>query len=265
MGAIFDSHAHLEDESFDRDREQVVKRAVEGGLKAVLCPASSRESIKVILGIIDDYPLLYGAAGIHPHEALSFNDEVSEEIFAALGHDRVVAVGEIGLDYHYDFAPRHSQKKIFARQMEMAVESNIPVVIHVREAHGDAVALLQDFAPCRGVMHCFSGSVELAERYMDMGFHIGLGGALTFRNARKSVEVCTHVPMNRLLVETDAPYMAPVPFRGRRNEPAFVIEVIKRIANIKKSDVDKVAQSTCNNASSLFGLESGFSETGDNL
>lgn len=253
---LVDSHAHLDDEKFDEDRQEMLERAIKAGMSAIICPACSPSSLKPIEKLVTENSMLYGAAGIHPHDASDYTGEVEDKILELLENENFVALGEIGLDYHYDFSPRDLQKRVFERQLEMARDTSAPIIVHVREAHGDAVEMLKRFAPLTGVMHCFSGGVELADQYIGMGLHIGIGGALTFKNARKPVEVVNHIPLDRLLVETDAPYMAPVPLRGKRNEPAFVQKVVEKIAEIRSITIEDAANITADNANRLFGIAS---------
>ena len=225
------------------------------------CPAktswasSTRRAAQKSVWLAEKYPFLWAAAGIHPEEAAGAGEEDLAICRRLLGHPRVVAVGEIGLDYHYeDACPRETQLLWFRRQLALAVELDKPVIVHDREAHEDVLRLLEEFRP-RGVVHCFSGSVEMMRQVVRMGMYIGLGGAVTFKNARKPVEVAAAVPADRLLLETDAPYMAPVPFRGRRCDSSLIACTAERIAEIRGVEMTELLEQTARNARTLFQIE----------
>ncbi len=250
-GNIFDSHAHYNDEQFDADRNSLLTSMPEVGIVGVInCGTDVRTSLDS-LAMANEYDFVYAACGIHPEEAHNINSGDFEKIEQMLKLNKCVALGEIGLDYHYDFVPRKIQRDVFERQLDMAVKNDIPVIIHDREAHGDTLELLKKYRP-KGVLHCFSGSVETAREIVDLGMYIGLGGAVTFKNAVKPVEVATMVPIDRLLVETDCPYMSPVPMRGKRNNSFFITYVAEKIGEIRQCDPQTILDITCANAIRLF-------------
>lgn len=255
MPAIFDSHAHYDAEAFDEDREALLASLPGKNVAGVVNAASDAASAQKSVWLAEKYPFLWAAAGIHPEEAAGAGEEDLAICRRLLGHPRVVAVGEIGLDYHYeDACPRETQLLWFRRQLALAVELDKPVIVHDREAHEDVLRLLEEFRP-RGVVHCFSGSVEMMRQVVRMGMYIGLGGAVTFKNARKPVEVAAAVPADRLLLETDAPYMAPVPFRGRRCDSSLIACTAERIAEIRGVEMTELLEQTARNARTLFQIE----------
>lgn len=251
MNNIFDTHAHYNTEQFDTDRNEILASLPDAGIVGIInCGTdvlSSRESLK----LAENYDFVFAACGIHPEDAQGVKDDDFAEIEGLLKHEKCVALGEIGLDYYYDFVPRDLQLETFERQLQIAVSCDIPVIIHDREAHGDTLRLLKKYKP-KGVTHCFSGSVETAKEIVNLGMYIGLGGAVTFKNAVKPVEVASYVPMDRLLLETDCPYMAPVPKRGKRNNSAYIEFVAEKIGEIKKINPQSVADECCQNALILF-------------
>lgn len=253
---IVDSHAHYDDEQFDADRDEVLKRIQQQGVVRVVNPASNLDSARKCIELSETYDFLYCAVGIHPHDSKEFSEETLESIREMASNKKVVAIGEVGLDYHYDFSPQNIQKECFAAQIQLALELKLPLIIHDREAHRDVLDIIkaEKGYEAGGVFHCFSGSVELARTVLDLGFYIALGGAVTFKNAVKPVEVAKYVPADRLLVETDSPYMAPVPYRGKRNDSGYLHEIIQKIAEIRGSDFDVIANTTAQNANRLFGL-----------
>jgi hydrolase, tatD family len=255
MPAIFDSHAHYDAEAFDEDRDALLASLPGKNVVGVVNAASDAASAQKSVWLAEKYPFLWAAAGIHPEEAAGAGEEDLAICRRLLGHPRVVAVGEIGLDYHYeDACPRETQLLWFRRQLALAVELDKPVIVHDREAHEDVLRLLEEFRP-RGVVHCFSGSVEMMRQVVRMGMYIGLGGAVTFKNARKPVEVAAAVPADRLLLETDAPYMAPVPFRGRRCDSSLIACTAERIAEIRGVEMTELLEQTALNARTLFQIE----------
>ena len=250
---MIDTHCHLEMKAFDGDRDEVIRRAREAGLEAVITIGSDLAGCKGAVELAGRYGLVYATVGIHPHDASSFNDETFAQLRTWIKKPRVVAVGEIGLDYHYDHSPRDVQREVFARQLSFARESDLPVVVHSREAKADTLRILEESGVNRGVMHCFSGDVDMAAKALSMGLHISIAGPITFRNASRLKEVARMVPDERLLVETDAPYLTPEPFRGRRNEPAYVVHVAQELADLRgvsPRDIDRI---TTLNARRLFG------------
>lgn len=253
MKNIFDSHAHYNDEQFDIDRDSLLASLPEAGIVGVInCGTDVKSSLESI-AMAEKYPFVYAACGYHPEAADEANDEKISEIEKMLSHEKCVALGEIGLDYHYDFVPKSVQLEVFEKQFQMAVKHDIPVIVHDREAHGDTMALLKKYRP-KGVLHCFSGSVETAKEVLNLGMYIGLGGAVTFKNAVKPVEVARMLPLDRLLLETDCPYMAPVPMRGKRNNSAYIEYVAEKIAEIKNMSAQEILDITTENTRRLFKL-----------
>ena len=251
---IFDSHAHYDDAAFDADREAFLAELPQKGVcRAVDCGADLASSHRAAQ-LAEQYPWIFFAAGIHPEEAHDLPADWEKQLEAMLALPKAVAVGEIGLDYHFkENPPRETQKAVFARQTEIAAAHGLPIIVHDREAHGDTMEILQKYKP-RGVVHCFSGSVEMAREVLKLGMYIGLGGAVTFKNARVPVEVAKMVPPDRLLLETDCPYMAPVPFRGKRNDSSLIAYTAERIAEIRGEDAQKLIDRACRNAETFFGI-----------
>ncbi|GAB6179079.1 TatD family hydrolase [Desulfotomaculum defluvii] len=252
---LIDSHAHLDNERFNEDQTQVIARCEEK-LTAVINVGydlvSSGRSVK----LADSYPFIYAAVGIHPHDAKEAPEKYLEQLRKMAEHPKVVAIGEIGLDYYYDLSPRDIQKKVFREQLQLAKELNKPFIIHDRDAHGDIMQILREEAPypAGGVMHCFSASWEIAQECMKLGLYISLAGPVTFANAGKLKDIAEIVPLDRLLVETDCPYLTPVPHRGKRNEPAYVQYVVDHVARLKNMDAQELAQRAAENTIRLFGL-----------
>ncbi|MBO5252374.1 MAG: TatD family hydrolase [Clostridia bacterium] len=253
---IFDSHAHYESEQFDADREELLGSFLpQKGVVGVINMGSDMESLRQTVELCDKYDYFYGAVGIHPECAADLPEDWLEQVEALLSHPKIVAVGEIGLDYHWeDACPREKQKEVFLAQLELAKKHDLPVVIHDREAHGDMMEILRKYKP-KGVVHCFSGSVELARETVALGMYIGLGGVVTFKNARHSVEVAKDIPLDRLLTETDAPYMAPVPFRGKRCDSSMIAYDAAKIAEVRGITAGEVLAAGCENACRLFKIE----------
>lgn len=253
MRNIFDSHAHYNDEQFDIDRDSLLASLPEAGIVGIInCGtdvASSQESLKMA----EKYPFIYAACGYHPESALEFTDDNLLEIENMLSHEKCVAVGEIGLEYHYDFVPKDVQKHVFEKHLELAVKYDMPVIVHDREAHADTMELLKKYKP-KGVLHCYSGSAEMAKEIIKLGMYIGLGGAVTFKNAVKAVEVAAMLPLDRLLLETDCPYMAPVPMRGKRNNSAYIEFVAEKIAEIRNMSAQEILDITAENTKRLFDI-----------
>ncbi|MEW5747150.1 MAG: TatD family hydrolase [Nitrospirota bacterium] len=259
---MIDTHCHLEMDAFDRDREEVIRRAREAGLDALITIGSDFEGCKGAVEIARKYDFVYATVGIHPHDAKDFGDEVFDRIKEWTGISRqgasrsskVVAVGEIGLDYHYDHSPREVQREVFIKQLQYAKEADLPVVVHSREAKEDTLRILETSGIRKGVMHCFSGDREMAERVLMMGLHISIAGPVTFKKATQLQEVAKLIPDEYLLVETDAPYLAPEPHRGKRNEPAYVVNTARFIAQLRGVSFEDIDRITTVNAKRLFGI-----------
>lgn len=254
---LFDTHVHLNDDQFDEDLEEVIERARENGVERVVVVGFDEKTIKRAIELIDTYDFMYAAIGWHPVDAIDLTDSYLEWIEELTAHPKVVAIGEIGLDYHWDKSPKDVQQVVFRRQIQLAKKLNLPIIIHNREATEDVVTILEEegAAEVGGIMHCFSGSPETAKRCLDMNFYISLGGPVTFKNAIKPKEVAKAVPLDRLLIETDCPYLAPHPYRGKRNEPSYVRLVAEQIANLKEVSFEEVAKATTENANRLFKIQ----------
>jgi len=254
---IFDSHAHYDDEAFNEDRDELLKELNESGVIGILNCSSSYESIAKTCEIINKWDFVYGAAGIHPENALEFTEERKIEICKVIKNNpKIIAVGEIGLDYYWAENPsREVQRNVFRSQMKIAQDYNLPVVIHDRDAHGDTLEIMKEFPGVKGVVHCFSGSVEFAKESLKLGYYIGVTGVVTFKNAKKLLEVVKDVPIEKLLVETDCPYMAPEPNRGKRNKSDYIEYIIEQIALIKEIDPKQVNIQVNDNFYRLMKLE----------
>ncbi|MFL0266553.1 TatD family hydrolase [Candidatus Clostridium radicumherbarum] len=252
---IFDSHAHYDDESFNEDRETVIKELKAKGIVGVLNCGASLEGARASVKLADTYDFFYAAVGIHPEDANSFNDSVLAELREMAKNEKVRAIGEIGLDYYYEEnPPRDIQKSVFKAQMQLAKELNLPVVIHDRDAHGDTLNILKEFTEVKGVLHCFGGSTEFARECVKLGYYIGFTGVVTFKNAKKIIDVAKEVPLERILVETDCPYMAPVPYRGQRNRSDFIKYIIEKLSELKGISEEEIAAATINNVKRMLKL-----------
>ena len=254
---IFDTHAHLLDDHFDSDREQLIASLADNNVKLVMEACTDLGYLEKLIPFIERHPMIYGAAGLHPEELGPYALSDLDAVESALAHEKIKAVGEIGLDYYWpENPPREVQREFFDAQLSLAAAHHLPVIIHDREAHGDTVDILRAHKDqVTGVMHCFSGSYETAKECLDMGFYIGFGGALTFKNARKNVEVAAKVPLDRLVIETDCPYMAPVPFRGKRNDPAKTLFVLQKLAEIRSLSPEDLSPLLFENGKRLFHIE----------
>lgn len=254
---FIDTHVHLNDKKFT-DIEQVIERAIANKVTHMINIGSDLESSKKAIEQSKLHQMLYSAIGFHPHGAKNVNIEDYDKLINWLEEEKVLAVGEIGLDYHYDFSPKDIQKEVFIKQMEIAQMYNYPVVIHNRESHKDVFDILSTFSnKVKGILHCYSGSYEMAVKLIDMGYYISVAGPVTFKNAKRLPEVVKKISLDRLLIETDCPYLAPVPYRGKRNEPSYVLEVAKKIAEIKGISLAEVARETTKNAQRIFNFEVG--------
>lgn len=251
---IIDSHAHYDDEAFNEDRANVLNEIRKNGVVGVLNCASSYDSLKSTDKLTKEYDFIFGALGIHPENADEMQEDILDEIRTYIkSNDKIVAIGEIGLDYHWDENPsREVQKKVFRKQMNLAKELKLPVVIHDRDAHSDTLEIIKEFPSVTGVVHCFSGSVEFAKECVKLGYYIGFTGVVTFKNAKKTVEVAREIPLDRILVETDCPYMAPEPNRGKRNKSDYIEYIITKIAEIRNIDPYEANLSFNNNFARLI-------------
>ena len=253
---LFDTHAHMDDRAFDVDRESLLTDLPNQGLALVMNPGCSLSSSYNADRLSRQYPYLYAAVGSHPDAADEVNEQVLEQYRQlCAGNPKIKAIGEIGLDYHYEDIPRDLQKKAFRMQMGLARELNLPVIVHEREAHADALEILDEFPQVTGVFHCYSGSAEMAKELVRRGWYIGFTGVLTFKNAKKAVEVAQSVPLDRLVLETDCPYMAPEPFRGKRNHPGYLYRMAERLAEIKGITTEEAAKATLENGKRLYHID----------
>ncbi len=250
----FDSHAHYDDESFDEDRYELIEAMREKGVDFIVNAAADLTSCETGIALAEKYPFIYCSIGVHPHDVKNLKEEDLEKLKKWATHKKVVAIGEIGLDYYYDSSPREAQREWFKKQLLLAKELNLPVIIHSRDACQETFDLIMESGVKEGVIHCFSGSHELAKEYVKKGFYIGIGGALTFKNAKKTVKVVETIGIENILIETDAPYLTPVPHRGKRNDSSYLQYVVEKIAEIKEMTPDEVASITCQNAKTLFRI-----------
>jgi TatD DNase family protein len=246
---LVDSHCHLDDPKFDEDRERVIERAQAAGVELMLAigTGSGPPDLEAAIRLADRYPFIYATVGVHPHDASKATGETFEQLRSLATHPKVVAIGEIGLDYHYDFSPRETQRAVFARQLAIAAEVRKPVVIHTREAWEDTLGAVAGGVPHGGILHCFTGDGAQAGQALALGFHLSFGGVITFPSAGPVREAARLTPDDRLLVETDCPYLAPVPHRGKRNEPAFLVETVRRLAEVRGGSVEHIAALTARN------------------
>lgn len=253
---LIDSHAHLDDKKFDCDREDVIRRAIGEGVTRIINIGADMESSERSVALAAAHEEIYAAVGVHPHDAAKMKPGDTETLAAWGEHPKVAAIGEIGLDYYYDLSPRETQKEMFIRQLDLARQLHLPVVIHNRDAHADTMAILKrEGKGLEGVVHCFSGSMEMARELVKLGWHLGVDGPVTFKNAAKLPEIVASVPLEFLLVETDSPYLTPAPHRGKRNEPAYVKLVARRVAHLRGMDEDEFAVATAQNALRLFRIK----------
>lgn len=251
---IIDTHTHLLDEKFSADREEVIENLTGNGVYAIVENGTNITDSKKAVFLAQSHKNIYAAVGIHPHDASTATPQIFAELKALTRENKVVAIGEIGLDYHYDFSPREAQRKAFFEQIKLAEEVGLPIVVHSREAAQETFDILKE-ENVKGEIHCFSASAQMAQEYVKRGFYIGIGGAVTFKNNKKTVEVAKAVPLEKILLETDCPYMTPEPFRGKRNEPKYTFYAAKKIAEIKNIDVEEVISQTRKNAMEFFGIK----------
>ncbi len=253
MNNIFDAHAHYDDDWFDEDREELLLSLPSKGVSGVVNATVDLKTAEIAKGFAEKYDYIYFTVGFHPENLSDMPENYLEKIAEMLKHEKAVALGEIGLDYHWDIE-RKLQHRVFEEQLRLSKELDVPVVVHDREAHGDVMQYLNKYQP-KGLMHCFSGSVEMLKEVLKLGMSISLGGTVTFKNARVPVEVAEYVPLDRLLLETDAPYLSPVPNRGKRNDSSNIIYTATKIAEIKGISVQQLLDITAENAKMLYGIE----------
>jgi len=254
---FFDSHAHYYDEQYDSDRNEVLKKAYDSGVKYILSASSDVASAIENISLARQFDFVYAAVGIHPHNAIDINNNIISAMADFAAFPKVVAIGEIGLDYFYDNTPREAQKIAFAKQIYLAVNLKLPIIVHDRDAHEDTLSILknENAKKAGGVLHCFSGSVEMAREVLNSNFYISVGGPVTFKNARKLIDVVKYVPDDRLIIETDCPYLTPEPFRGKRNDSSYISYTASKIAEIRGRAVEEIARITTANAKRLFNID----------
>lgn len=252
---LFDTHAHMNDPAFDEDREEVLLSLAGKGVGAMLNVGCCLESSGDCIAMAEKYPFVYASVGSHPDSADEVNEEVIECYRQMAQHPKVMAIGEIGLDYYYETIPREIQQKAFRMQMALAKELGMPVIVHERNAHDDGMRIVKEFKGVTGVFHCYSGSAEMARQLVDMGWYIGFTGVLTFKNARKAVETAERIPLERIVLETDCPFMAPEPHRGKRNDPGFLPYMAQRLADIRGISLEEVERITTENAKRLYRID----------
>lgn len=255
---LFDSHAHINDERFDEDRDEVIEHLRENSIDLVVNPGADMPSSRSAVELANKVDFIYSAVGVHPHDVETMTDKDLEELKnLAKENEKVVAMGEIGLDYYYDLSPRELQKEWFIKQIELANELGLPFIVHDRDAHGDTFDIIKKYkAPETGcVLHCYSGSLELALEYIKMGCYISIPGTVTFKNNRKTVEVAENIPIEWMFIETDSPYLTPVPYRGKRNDPSKVRYVAEKVAELRGISYEEVCEITKENAKKFFNIK----------
>jgi TatD DNase family protein len=246
---LIDSHCHLDDKRFAEDLDAVLERAAAAGIDRMLSigTGDGPPGIDCAVRIADRYPQVYASIGVHPHDAAKATPQTFDDLRALSNNPKVIALGEIGLDYHYDFSPREVQREVFTEQLKLAAELELPIIIHTREAWDDTIAVLADYWRGEGIMHCFTGNSTQARQALDLGFHLSFGGVITFKTAEEVRESARITPDDRLLIETDAPYLAPIPHRGKRNEPALMVETARKLAEIRNTTPERIAGLTTAN------------------
>ncbi len=251
---LIDSHAHLEMSEFDHDRRDVIARAVSAGVEYIITVGTNPKLSQKAISLAAEFDNVFATVGIHPHDVATADDKILDQMKELARQPKVVAYGEIGLDFFRNISPRQKQIEIFSRQMEIARELNLPIIIHDRDAHEQVLRMVEESGIRRGVFHCFSGDAEMAKKCVDLGFYISIPGTVTFDKTKKIDEVVKNIPIQYLLLETDCPYLTPVPYRGKRNEPAFIVHTAKKVAQIKSLPWQDVASAAAANTKKLFGL-----------
>ena len=251
---LFDTHAHMNDPAFDEDRAQILLGLKDKNVGYMMNVGCCLESSGDCIAMAEQYPFVYASVGSHPDSADEVDEAVLEQYRQMAKHPKVKAVGEIGLDYYYETIPREVQQKAFRMQMELARELDMPVIVHERDAHDDGMRIVKEFKGVTGVFHCYSGSAEMARQLVDMGWYIGFTGVLTFKNARKAVETAERIPLERIVLETDCPFMAPEPFRGKRNDPGYLYRMAERLAQLRGISTEEVEAVTTENAKRLYRI-----------
>ena len=251
---LFDTHAHLNDTAFDADREELIAGLNDKGIGFVMNAGCSLQSSKECIALAEKYPFLYASVGSHPDAADEVCEALMETYLQMSRHPKVKAIGEIGLDYYYEDFDRQIQLRAFRMQMELARAADLPVIVHERDAHGDGMEVVREFPDVTGVFHCYSGEAEMARQLVEKGWYIGFTGVLTFKNARKAVETAQAIPIERIVLETDCPYMSPEPYRGRRNDPGRLIHMAEKLAQIRDLPVEEIIRITTENAKRLYRI-----------
>lgn len=252
---IFDTHAHYDSGAFNADRFDILNAMPAGNVGCIVNPGCDLESSKMAIALAEKYDFVYAAVGWHPEDIVDkLTEEAFEEMCALANHPKCVAIGEIGLDYYWDKEHKEEQKELFRRQIELAIRLDKPIIVHDREAHGDSMEIIRDYPEARGVFHCYSGSAEMAKELLKRGWYLGFDGPITYKNARQSHEVIEICPADRMLIETDSPYLTPVPFRGKRNDSTKLCYVIEKIAEIKNVSPQEIEQITYDNALRFYGI-----------
>ena len=252
---LFDTHAHYDDDQFDEDRAEVLRSLAEHGVGLVVNPSVTAENAKTVLAMAEEYPFLYAAVGVHPENCAHYDEEELARLKELAKHPKCVAIGEIGLDYYWEEnPPREFQQRVFREQMALARELKLPVIVHDREAHADSLSIVKEFPEVKGVFHCFSGSAEMARELLALGWMISFTGVVTYKNARKAVEAAAVIPLDRLMLETDSPYMSPVPCRGKRNDSRHLIHIAEKLAEIKGVSAEELIRITTENGRRFFGI-----------
>ncbi|HHU93434.1 MAG TPA: TatD family hydrolase [Halanaerobiaceae bacterium] len=253
---LIDTHAHLDSSRFNKDRAEVIKNARDTGVSYIVNIGADLRSSRYSVKLAREYPFIFATVGIHPHDAIGLDANVLAELEKLAGEEKVVAIGEIGLDYYYDHSPRDIQRAAFIDQLVLAKKLNLPIVVHSREAEEDTISILKEHyrQGGTGILHCFSGSLKMAREALELGFYLAFGGIVTFKNAGGLLEVLEELPLDRILLETDCPYLSPVPYRGKRNEPAYLPYVAEKIGEIKGVSLEEVAEITTANAIRVYNL-----------
>lgn len=251
---IFDTHAHYDDEAFNTDRDLVLRQVEAAGVSLILNPGCDIASSRKSLELANSYKNIYSAVGIHPENLNDLADDYLHLLTSFAGEAKCKAIGEIGLDYHWDVSHKNEQKEVFDAQLQLALKLDLPVVIHDRDSHADCMDIIRQYPSLRGVFHCYSGSAEMAKELLKKGWYLGFDGPVTYKNARKTIEVLEICPVDRILVETDSPYLSPVPMRGKRNQSDHLVYVIEKIAEIKESTSEKIAECSFSNGCRLFNI-----------
>ena len=253
---LFDTHAHLDDERFDEDREQIIEQIKKDGISLIVNPGADMKSSRAAIKLAEKYDFIYAAVGIHPHDVKDITEADLIELEQMAKHEKVVAIGEIGLDYYYDNSPRELQREYFIKQIELANKLSLPIIIHSRDASMETYEILKGHKKDIGcVLHCFSQSLEMAELYLKIGCHLSFAGPLTFKKSSKLKEVARNIPLDKIFIETDSPYLTPEPYRGRRNDPSKVRYVAEELSKLRAISVDKIAEITMNNAIEFFDIK----------